>query len=1219
MARKQYEMELKLAASLNSRFGSTFSSAQQQLAKMQNELQSLNRLQGDISAYQKQQQAVEASRNKLELLQQQYDNIQKEIQETGTYSSDLQNKLLAKEKQIDQTRAKMESYERQLSQTGDELRRAGVNTADLSGESARLSREYDALKGKQGEVARGFQEGGQKAEAFGDASVEAVQSVQEVLAAAGITMALKEIAGAYMECVNQAGEFQSTMSAVEALSGSNAQEMEELAETAKYLGATTQFTAKQSADAMTYMAMAGWDAQQMISGMDGVLQLAAASGEDLAMVSDIVTDNLTAFGMKASDTSHFADVLAAAATSSNTSVSIMGETFKNCASLAGALGYSVEDVAVAVGLMANAGIKGSNAGTALKNIFSNLIETFTLSGSAIGEVEYSAINADGTMKSFGQTITDLREYFSQMTGAEKMQNAEMLVGQRAMAGFVDLMNATDDDFDSLTRKINDCSGAAQKMADIRLDNMNGQLTLMQSAWEGLQITIGEQFTPVMSDVYGMLAGVFTEVNDFVKANPQVVKAVTVIALAVGGFAAALTAYTIAAKLAKTAQAALNAVMDANPVFLLVTAFAALTGLVAGFIAIVADANSGMDDLTGTSRRQEEELNDLRQEYEEVASSQGALSTEALRLKNELDDMEASFDSNKQTVREFLEECESAVQESQEIAKSYREGMDAIGDEEIEVYALIQRLEDLSSANGRTAASEQEMMALVDRLNQTLPELGLNYEDVAQGTLDWAAAAKKAADMEVQRRRQAQRQETYVDASLQIEENAKQLEQMRENIRLQRELEGFSYNSSVGAWTSAGGVNEMIGGSQALIEMIQEYEDLQEAQKGQIEIVNEIRGEWDEEAAAVREAADANAELERQQQAVNDVLAPMIEKIQELGEAYEEAYNSALSSFQGQFGLFDQASTESEAYMNATVANAQAALDSQLSYWNSYSANLEVLRNTSAADLGITQENYDLMMSYVQDGSEEAAGLAASMVKAIQDGDADALTDLATTAGQVQAKQLELAEYTAEWQTGFSETLQQMQEELETTVANMDLNDEAARSGASTVQGFIDAADEALPKVQNAYARLATAAVDALRTASGANLSLNIPGYAVGTRSAAPGFALVGENGPELVYFNGGEQVMTAEETASMREDMQVAMIMPQMLAQIAAMSASMYTPAIASSGRGTPVYLTVRQEISAGGDTEALRAALDDGAEAVREAVRQVMEEIDEDRERTRY
>ena len=382
--RKEYEMLFQLNAQLGSSYNGTFSKAQSQVAAMQKEISTLSKTQSDISAYQKQQSAIEASRQKLAVLQQQYDNIQREIQETGEYSSDLENKLLAKQQQIERTTASIERQSDKLNQMGHALNEAGVDTNNLQGESARLGKEIDELKEKQEEAA-------DSATGFGEQASAAFGAIQTAIASAGIAEALKEIVEAYMECVTVSGDFEAGMSNVEALSGATAEELAVLTATAKELGATTVFTAQQSADAMGYMAMAGWDAADMVSGIDGVLQLAAASGEDLALVSDIVTDNLTAFGLTAADTARFADVLAAAATNSNTSVSVMGETFKMSASIAGALGYSVEDVAVAVGLMANSGIKGSIAGTALKNTFNGLLEGVTITGAAFGEYEYSAI------------------------------------------------------------------------------------------------------------------------------------------------------------------------------------------------------------------------------------------------------------------------------------------------------------------------------------------------------------------------------------------------------------------------------------------------------------------------------------------------------------------------------------------------------------------------------------------------------------------------------------------------------------------------------------------------------------------------------------------------------------------------------------------------------------------------------------------------------------
>ena len=232
------------------------------------------------------------------------------------------------------------------------------------------------------------------------------------------------------------------------------------------MGAKTKFSASDSADAFKYMAMAGWDASQMMDGIAGIMDLAAASGEDLATTSDIVTDALTAFGLQASDSAHFADVLAQASSKSNTNVGLMGETFKYVAPVAGALGYSVEDTAVAIGLMANSGIKGSQAGTALRSTITRLAKPVGESKDAVEELGISITNADGTMKSLSQTMVELREKFAGLTEEQKAQYAAMLAGQEGMSGLLAIVNASDEDFQKLTDEINNSNGAAQDMADI---------------------------------------------------------------------------------------------------------------------------------------------------------------------------------------------------------------------------------------------------------------------------------------------------------------------------------------------------------------------------------------------------------------------------------------------------------------------------------------------------------------------------------------------------------------------------------------------------------------------------------------------------------------------------------------------------------------------------------------------------------------------------------
>lgn len=303
------------------------------------------------------------------------------------------------------------------------------------------------------------------------------------------------IVGVGAAAIKTSSDFESAMSKVSAISGATGGDLDKLNKKAQEMGAKTKFSATESAEAFTYMAMAGWKTEDMLQGIDGIMSLAAADGLDLATTSDIVTDALTAFGLSAKDSGHFADVLAKASSSANTNVSMLGESFKYVAPVAGALGYSAEDTAIALGLMANAGIKGSQGGTALRASLSRLIKPTDDAAALMEKYDISLTNTDGTMKSLGEVMDMLRENLGGLTEAEQANVAANLFGQEAMSGMLSIINASDKDYQSLTNSIYDADGAAQKMSDTMLNNLSGQLTLLKSALEGLAIQFGEILMP----------------------------------------------------------------------------------------------------------------------------------------------------------------------------------------------------------------------------------------------------------------------------------------------------------------------------------------------------------------------------------------------------------------------------------------------------------------------------------------------------------------------------------------------------------------------------------------------------------------------------------------------------------------------------------------------------------------------------------------------------
>ncbi len=368
-----------------------------------------------------------------------------------------------------------------------------------------------------------------------DVAGQKMETVGNSIAGAGKKMmgVTTVIGGVGVAAVKTAADFDSAMSQVAAVSGATGKDFDALRNKAREMGAKTKFSATEAAEAMNYMAMAGWKTEDMLDGIEGVMNLAAASGEDLATTSDIVTDALTAFGLSAKDSGHFADILAAASSNANTNVSMMGETFKYCAPIAGALGLSAEDTAEAIGLMANAGIKSSQAGTALRTIMNNLAGDVKISGKAIGDVTIATTNADGSMRDLSDILADCRSAFGNLTESEKAQAAESLVGKNAMSGFLALMNAGQGDIDKLSSAIDNCDGSAEKMAMTMQDNLAGQLTILKSQLQELAISFGDILMPAIRSIVSKLQGFVDKLNGMDEGTKRTIVTIALLVASIG--------------------------------------------------------------------------------------------------------------------------------------------------------------------------------------------------------------------------------------------------------------------------------------------------------------------------------------------------------------------------------------------------------------------------------------------------------------------------------------------------------------------------------------------------------------------------------------------------------------------------------------------------------------------------------------------------------------
>lgn len=511
--------------------------------------------------------------------------MQAESGDAASKTETLTQKVERQESELKDLKARYTEVAAAQGKNSDEAKELAGKIEDLSGE----------LKDNKSKLKEASDAADDLDKSFEDAEKGGVSSFTVALgnlAANAITSVINKMKELVSNTIEVGKNFDSSMSKVQAVSGASGEELELLRDKAKEMGASTKFSASEAADAFNYMAMAGWKTEDMLGGIEGVLNLAAASGSDLATTSDIVTDALTAMGYSAGDAGRLADVMAAASSNANTNVEMMGQTFKYAAPIVGALGYNMEDTAVAIGLMANAGIKADQAGTSLRSILTRLSAPPKECADAMNALGISMTDSNGEMKSLDQVMQDLRGAFDGLSETEQTAYAKHIAGQEAMSGLLAIVNAAPEDFNKLTAAVESSEGAAEEMAKTMQDNLGGDLTELGSKFEGVQIALYEKFEPALRAGVDALSKLLDAVDFVVDHSTEFTAALA----AMGAGIAAYVAYTTAIKVMKegwaslaivqkavtAAQWLMNAAMTANPIGLIIAAVAAL---VAAFVVL----------------------------------------------------------------------------------------------------------------------------------------------------------------------------------------------------------------------------------------------------------------------------------------------------------------------------------------------------------------------------------------------------------------------------------------------------------------------------------------------------------------------------------------------------------------------------------------------------------------------------------------------------------
>lgn len=1195
--RKEYEMLFQLNAQLGGSYSKTFKAAQQEIVSMQKEIQALSKTQADISAFQKQQAAVEATRKRLEMLRQQYDNIQREMEETGNESADMKNKLLAKQLQIDKTSASLEKQTAKLNELSGALEEAGINTDDLSHSSEQLAGKIDTLKKKQGEAA-------DKAMTFGDKAGQAFNQVHEAIVAAGIAVALKEIYEYFASCAQASMDFESAITGVAKTTDLTDEELAAMSDSIKALSTEIPATTEEIAAVAEAAGQLGIQKDALLDFTEIMTMLgtatnmtadeAATSLARFANITGMATDNYGRLGSVIVDLgNNFA--------TTESEIVAMGTRLASAGKLAGLTEPEIMALAAA---MSSVGIEAEAGGTAMTQTLNAIEKAVAKGGDDLAEFariagmsseEFSSAWKNDAMSALTSFIGGLGKLDEQGESTVLVLEDLGLTGIRQS----NMLKALGLAADQMTGAVNTANTAWQQNtaltneANKRYTTAQSRLTMMQNAYNNLKVAIGDAYTPALSEAYGVGTKVLNEITKFVQANPGVVAAITGLSTALGAAAVAAAAFALKAKIAAAAAAFLTTV---TPGVNVIMGVAAAVGVVtAGIIALASsaanDAVPSVKELTEAARGMREAMDEAKATYDDTVTSTMAAAGVADTYIGKLEEMEAAGLNTDEQHRQYHNTLALLCQVVPELADYIDLETDTIngGTEALRANT------EAWKQNAMQQAYQDQLTELYSQYSAVLIEAEENSIGLTKAQYSLEAAQQKLSDT------YAQMDALWADAQKQADAYYDQYGYYTDATAfLSQEyydLQNSIYDTNNEIWAAEKSIKNynkaMEEDADAVSDAEAEIALAEEAVKNLTASMNEGTGASEEAAAQVSEFQAA--------------ISGVQEKINALVESYNEAYSAAYESISGQYQLWDEA-----AKVVATSAGSiNSALESQITYWQDYNANLQSLTDRSADIEGLS----DMIASFA-DGSSDSVNAIAGMAGATD----EQLATMVANWKTLQQEQQNAAGSVADLKTDFTAAMDELQTALAEDIEAMDLGDEAKASAQATIQGFIDGAVGMLPQVTAAYNRVAAAARAAL-SASGTGTAGSIPGYAVGTQSAAPGFALVGENGPELVYFNGGEQVMTAEETAAMRESMEIQAVTfaPQLLEALHAIHGDGALSAEPGAGSGAgSVELQIVFQINGGASPETVEALREYGDEFA-ERVLEVMEEAGIDTARRAY
>lgn len=1013
-------------------------------------------------------------------------------------------------------------------------------TGQAANSTGILSEKTTETEKNLDEAAEAARKASEEVEKFGDKSEETgkqseesskkgrdgIKELQGVLASAGIAATLNEIKNGFFDCSEAAAQFETSTAMVATIADTSQKSLSSISKEVRSYSNETGEAASDMAEA-TYQAISASINTADAAAFAGTATKLAVGGFTSATTAvDVLTTAINAYGLAASDATQLSDYLITTQNLGKTSVDQLAQSVGKVIPLASAYNVQMDNLSSAYAVLTANGIATAESGTYLKSMLNELGDT----GSGVSEV---LLNSTG--KTFAQlmeqgySLGDVMAMLGNAVDGDSTAFNALWNSTEAGIGALSLFNAGADKYNSVLESMRTSAGATEKAYSTMADTTDKSKQRMENAFNNLKISVGDVLNPALTQVYEGFTNVFAGMSDFVDEHPAVVAAISAIAVGVGGFTGALAAYNLATTAAKFVTEAFTATLAANPYVLAAAGIVAVTAAAVTLTGVLITQSDEYEGMTATCRDQYDELQRLNDQYNAACEQYGENSDAANSLRYQLDQLNDEFETNRQTVKEFVAECDGLVESHNKVMDAYNSSTSSIKDQELGTLALTQRLGELASQNTQTTASYTEMKAIIDQLNADVPGLGLTYDGVTESVDATVEAIKKAAKAQADSEYKAEQQQTYVDLLKEQSSLEQQIAEAEANLDAERQRRGMRQDDVTGDWVSGSGLwmedSPWVAWTSDIDDYKKSLEELQAAYDENQQTLSDIEGEWRGVAQAVEDSQNQTVSYE---EAVSAAVSTAQTELDNLTAAYDKAYESARTSIEGQIGLFDTMKTSSE----LSISDMEKAMQSQTDYLNLYSENLK-----KAAEYGLD----DGLIKSLSDGSEESAGYINAIIQNIEKlgGSTEGMPAAASKfVSEFNSKFEEtekakdtFADNVAKMETDFDEKMGEIETRMSKTVQNMEMTDEARKAAQDTIKAYCDAIRSMTGEAGSAAEAVASAAASHLKTAPTTTpTTTTVAGHANGALSAQEDVYIAGEEGPELIIGARGSEVFPTQET-----------------------------------------------------------------------------------------